>query len=210
MKDPDFRDRERFAKAVQLVFETGRHFLFDILLLRKGSIEAITITLRIIQWEKHLQKHVKICLLGSGRQLSVNDFDITMIYAVIKKGHILGHKEVPTKGFGIEPEPSALSLGDDIERLRILRNKLCHSPFACMTQREFDVMKKDVKDIMHRWSNETGMGFLDRVDKVVDTSLSNTEVINIVDKFIKDVKQASAQGACTTSVMHIRNMVSIS
>ena len=198
MKTPNVHERKYFAKAVQLLFEPVRGFLFHVLYSRKGTMKEIEKTLGALLQGKKLESqenHVRKCLLGQlkpGEELNEDDFDNSLIYNIIRNAYILDASDVPTKGYGKEPEPADQSLGDDVERCRILRNKLCHKASASMTKRDFDGMVKDVKDILHRWSNETGTKFLDEVDKVVNSDLTLKEVNEAVDKFIADVKRMHA------------------
>ena len=84
---------------------------------------------------------LETCMLGQlkpGEELNKDDFDNSLIYNIIRNAYILDPSDVPTKGYGKEPEPTDQRLGDDVERCRILRNKLCHKAYASMTKRDFD------------------------------------------------------------------------
>ena len=185
-----FHERQYFAKAVQLIFETARGFLFSILLARKGTIQDVVNTLQVIKWDANLEKHIKTCILRSGNELTEQDLDVSMIYHVIRNAKVLETLEQPTKKYGKEPGPSDLRLGDDIERCRIQRNRLCHSTSASMSENEFKDIEKILKDIFHRWSNERGIGmkFLEEVDRVVNSNLTITELKDTLDRFFTAVK----------------------
>ena len=104
--------------------------------------------------------------------------------------------ETPSKGWGAEViDATDMRLGDDIERIRILRNKLCHTPMAVMTQTDFTSVVKEMKDIMHRWSNETGMSFVSDIDKVVNNTFTITELNKIVNNFITETQRAISEDA---------------
>ena len=207
VKNPDLNARERFAKAVHIVFEICRQFLFAILLKRKGTIEGLTITLRAIKWDGQLEKHVNHCLLESKRKITKDDFDISMIYFILRNGQVLRSDEVPTKKWGHEPDSNEMTLGDDIERMRKMRNKLCHSPLASMAEDDFDSMVKETKDIMHRWYKEIGFGLLSEVDKIVHSSLTDDDVNNNVDIIITEMKRSTARGTLQVDEMNIQTMV---
>ena len=208
VRSTDYSGRERFAKALKIVFEIGRTFLIKILLLKTSTLVNVTDTLKRIKWKGRLQWHVDHCILKPGRKITEDDFDLSMVYNIFRKGNILDSEtEFPTKNWGREPiDARAMRLGDDIERLRILRNKLCHSPIASMNQTDFDLLVTDVKFILRRWSNDTGMGFPD-VERVVDNRLSISEINKIMDTFISDMKLAAAQGTYEVGELHIQNMV---
>ena len=198
VKSPDINKRRYFAKAVHLIFETIRRFLFEILLSRKGTIKDIEITLRAKTWDIALEKHIKGCILGSGEELKERDFDINIIYHIIRNAKILDPCDEPTKGYGNEPSAYDLRLGDDIERCRLLRNKLCHSTSASMTENDFITMVTEVKDILHRWSNEIkdGIEFVREADRIVNSSFTIKDVNMTVSKFITDIKNAAQLGTC--------------
>ena len=191
---------------MQLIFETARGFLFAILLTRKGTIQNIENTLLAIKWDSYLEQHVKKCILGSGDALTERDLDISMIYHIIRKAFILKTYEIPTNGYGKEPSAYDLRLGDDIERCRLLRNNLCHNTSASMSENDFKVMGKDLKDILHRWSNETGMKFVEEVDRVVNRNFTIKEVNETVDTFITDVQEAAELGLCDEAEETMKNI----
>ena len=181
---------ERFAKAVQIIFDIGRKFLFTLLLLRKGTIEAVKITLGVLSWTGRMKSHIQDCL-NSGRNLTEGDFDTSMLYFMMRHGQILDSGEIPSKGWGKKPDPDALRLGDDIERIRLLRNKLYDSHSAAMTEGDFNFFTKEAKDILHRWSNKTGMALLSDVDVVVNTSLTVAKINQIRENFSTEMERIS-------------------
>ena len=138
-----------------------------------------------------MKTHVNDCLLESGRNITEDDFDTSMLYFMLRNGHILDVNENPTRGWGNEPGVYDMSVGDDIERVKLLRNKLCHSSSAAMTERDFNSFIKDAKDILHRHSNETGMALVSDVDEVVNTSLTVAKVNEIREQLIAEIKRTS-------------------
>ena len=207
-KSYTFHEGQYFAKAVRLIFETARGFLFAILLARTetGTVQDIAKILQALKWDDNLEKHVKTCILDSGDELTEGDLDISMIYHVIRKAYILKTEEKPTKGYGKEPGARDMLLGDDIERCRLQRNKLCHSTSASMSENEFKNMEKDMKDIFHRWSNETGMKFVKQVNRIVESSLTIKDVNEIVERFITDVQEAAELGICDKAEETMKNI----
>ena len=152
--------RDRFAKAVQIVFEIGRQFLFQILLSKKGTMEAIRMLILAIRWEREDRRKVHV-ILESGRAITADDFDISMLYHIIRKGKILDRPEVPRLGWGREPEAHSVCLGDDIERLQKFKVQLTHSGTASMEQNDFDLLVSEVKQILHRWYSMCGTLYVD-------------------------------------------------
>ena len=201
VKCPDEKSRERFSKAVHIIFEIGRQFLLKILFLIKTKTE-VQETMRQIDWNDQMKKHVEDCLCGSRGNISPDDIDLSMAYVIFRDGEIIERKQLPTKGWGqAKVNARHLRLGDEIERMRILRNKLCHSPFAAMTEDEFNAIVAEAKDIIHRQYREPDvlkiMDILSDVNRVVESNLAFWEVNNIIERFIREVKRATVPGKRT-------------
>ena len=191
--EPDFSSRQRFAKALQIIFESGRRFVFGILKKRKG--DDLNRTIRNIKWKGQLKNHVERCLLKSGRNITEDDMDISMLFTIFQKGNILTTSEKPTKGWKQEQmKDKYVQLGDDIVRLKILRNKICHNPFASMTKNDFDSLVEEVRVIMSRWPAENGAQIMTGVIDIINRNLTEAEVNDIVHRIIQEIRRANAKG----------------
>lgn len=75
-------------------------------------------------------------------------FDVTLLYTLIRN---LCPSLKPTKGWGIEPDARDTKIGDDIERLRVLRNNcFAHARSAKIPDDEFEDLLKNVKSVFQR------------------------------------------------------------
>ena len=188
--DKDRPSRERFAKAMQIVMEVGRLFLFRILLTVKGSTDNIKPTLHAVatKLDGKLRHHVKHCILGNKREVNERDFDVSTLIAIIRNGRVLDQQDEPTKGWGKhEVHAQNVRKGDDIERIRLIRNSLCHSTTAAMTEGDFEKLVADMTDIVHRWYKETG-NLLANLEDIVGKSLSGDEIDDILLQFVEETK----------------------
>lgn len=75
-------------------------------------------------------------------------FDVTLLYKLIR--HLCPSLE-PTNKWGNKPTRTDLSIGDDIERIRELRNAyFAHIESAEISNDDFDELWKDAKSMIHR------------------------------------------------------------
>ena len=207
VNEPDFDARERYAKAAGIILEVARLFLFKMILRQKKTIEALIITLRSLNWKGKHETHIKKCLLKSGRDLTEDDFDTSMLYFILRNGQILDDSDKPTNGWGKKPGASDITRGDDVERIRLLCNRLFHNPFAAMTEKDFESFKKESKDIMHRWSNNTKKDFVRIIDTVVNVSLTADRINKIREQFIEECKRYPEEGDKNEEAMQLQTLV---
>lgn len=77
-----------------------------------------------------------------------NSFDVTLLYKLIR--HLCPSLE-PTNKWGNKPTRTDLSIGDDIERIRELRNAyFAHIESAEISNDDFDELWKDAKSMIQR------------------------------------------------------------
>ncbi|XP_062588140.1 uncharacterized protein LOC134249795 [Saccostrea cucullata] len=89
------------------------------------------------------------------------EFDISLTYKLIR--NICSKIPKPTKGkWGEEPAAGEVRVGDDIERIRSIRNRLtAHVSSASISQSEFDDTWSTMSDICQRLEMFTGKKYLD-------------------------------------------------
>lgn len=100
----------------------------------------------------------KICFISPPGLPNYKKFDVTLLYTLIRN---LCSSLKPTQGWGKEPKPTDTQIGDDIERLRLLRNSsFAHAKSTRMSDVEFGVLWKNLKSVLLRiqtytkaWSN---------------------------------------------------------
>eukprot|EP00105_Crassostrea_gigas_P015053 XP_011431932.1 PREDICTED: uncharacterized protein LOC105331445 isoform X4 [Crassostrea gigas] len=103
-----------------------------------------------------------ICFIPPPGQPDYNDFDVTLLYTLIRNLSSASLNPTslnPTKGWGKVPDSSHMRIGDDIERLRLMRNKFAHANSAGIPEAEFQVLWNDLKSVIPRiqtFMNSTG------------------------------------------------------
>lgn len=90
-----------------------------------------------------------LCFSDSLKIASFDELDITVLYDIFRN---IMKGPVPTKGWGRTPCTTDINAGDDIERIRIFHNKICHTYTPKMTTEDFnntalELIEVRVKDI---------------------------------------------------------------
>lgn len=94
-----------------------------------------------------------ICFIPPPGQPDYNDFDVTLLYTLIRNlcsASLNPTSLNPTRGWGKVPDSSHMQIGDDIERLRLMRNKFAHANSAGIPDAEFQALWNDLKSVIQR------------------------------------------------------------
>lgn len=73
--------------------------------------------------------------------------DIPTTYKLLRNFKLIPH---PSKGWGVDPAPTDIIIADDVERIRICRNKIAHSFDATISKNDFDTFFVKCCDIGER------------------------------------------------------------
>ncbi|XP_062619030.1 uncharacterized protein LOC134280599 [Saccostrea cucullata] len=124
-------------------------------------------------------------LLKKAKNSGYKDFDISLTYKMIRNICLTIPK--PTKGkWGKEPAVGEMTVGDDIERIRSIRNRLtAHVSSASIPKTEFDDTWSTMSDICQRLETFTGKKYLDKLNEIKNLTLrkeDNDEIIKNVAK----------------------------
>ncbi|XP_062566604.1 uncharacterized protein LOC134228924 [Saccostrea cucullata] len=117
------------------------------------------------------------------------EFDISLTYKLIR--NICSKISKPTKGkWGEEPAAGEVRVGDDIERIRSIRNRLtAHVSSASTSQTEFDDTWTTMSDVCQRLENFTGKKYVDSLKGIQKLALKEEgedAIKAIIEKFVKD------------------------
>lgn len=89
-----------------------------------------------------------LCCFSSLGVPDYNKFDVTLLYRLIRN---LCTTLKPSKDRGKEPKTTDLKIGDDIERIRLFRNKhYVHAESAKIPDSEFTDLWNEGKSFIHR------------------------------------------------------------
>lgn len=90
----------------------------------------------------------KKCCYNSSKVPDYSEFDVTLLYKFIRN---LCPTLEPTNKWGNKPTKNDVCVGDDIERIRVLRNAyFAHSVVAEISDDDFKELWNDAKCMIHR------------------------------------------------------------
>lgn len=96
---------------------------------------------------------LKLCYFPPPLLPDYSNFDVTLLYTLIRN---LCSGLEPTRGWGLEPGPTDTKIGDDIERLRLFRNKnFAHLNSATIPD---DTFEETLKAVLSRLKSHSGCG----------------------------------------------------
>ena len=139
-------DAVRYIRATLVVKDVFTGMMRDLLItivLPSKLVELTSQKLFLGQLQKHEKASIKT-LEGN----SFNGLDIGLIYKIIRHFTFI---RAPSRGWGSEPTSGDITVADDIERIRIVRNSLMHRPNLFLTESELDSMFAGFKDLSHRF-----------------------------------------------------------
>lgn len=94
-------------------------------------------------------EQLKKCGFTSTYLPDYSQFDVTLLYALIR--NLCPRSLTPTNGWGKEPQVTDTQLGDDIERIRLFRNKnVAHVNSGELDDAEFEGIWNDLEDVVQR------------------------------------------------------------
>ncbi|XP_062578842.1 uncharacterized protein LOC134240779 [Saccostrea cucullata] len=200
-------DRSRFAKLGMATNDVLNQAYRDVLewemhpsfVYNKVKTSSIYKTLRSDQED----------LLKTASSSGYKNFDISLIYMLIR--NVCSKIPKPTKGkWGGNSLPSVgeIRVGDDVERIRIIRNSLtAHVSSASTPQTEFDATWSVMSDICQRLETFTGKKYLDDLNSIQKLNLKEEDEDAIIEK-VKMESQYEMMKAVMSDVKEIKkNMV---
>ncbi|XP_061194047.1 uncharacterized protein LOC133202269 [Saccostrea echinata] len=164
----DLGGRSRFAKLGMATNDVLNEAYRDIL---KSEVPPSDIENKVNSLSNKERKNLKLNpdqegLLKRAKNTGYKEFDISLTYKMIR--NICSTIQKPTKGkWGQEPAAGEVTVGDDIERIRFIRNRLAaHVSSASTPQTEFDDTWSTMSDICQRLETFTGKKYLDNLNDI--------------------------------------------
>lgn len=94
------------------------------------------------------QEQIKLCFIQPKAIPDYSKFDVTLLYTLIRN---LCPSLKPTKGWGKAPAYADIKIGDDIERLRLFRNKYsAHADSSAISDAVFKDIWKNLNSAVNR------------------------------------------------------------
>ncbi|XP_061193662.1 uncharacterized protein LOC133201885 [Saccostrea echinata] len=176
----DLGGRSRFAKLGMATNDVLNQAYRDILEMEfppsliYNKVKASSIYKRLRPEQEHL--------LQIAQQSGYKNFDISLTYTLIR--NICSTIPKPTKPkWGEKPAAGEVTVGDDIERIRSIRNNLsAHVSSASTPQTEFDDTWSMMSDICQRLETFTGKKYLDKLNYIQKLTLKEEDEDDIIEK----------------------------
>ncbi|XP_062578084.1 uncharacterized protein LOC134239969 [Saccostrea cucullata] len=142
-------------------------------------------------------------LLRKAMHSGYKEFDISLTYKMIR--NICSTIPKPSKGvWGEEPSGGEVTVGDDIERIRSIRNRLtAHVNSASTPKTEFDDTWSTMSDICQRLETFTGKKYLDHLIEIKKINLRREDE----DAIIKNVKMQEILEKMKSNVLEFETML---
>lgn len=139
----------RFVKARDDVMTFPLRDILDWQINPKDLHRKIQSCSSLINGNKKLDSNqLRICYPSKTTLTDYNDFDVTLLYKLIRN---LCPGLKPTQGWGNKPNVSDSTIGDDIERIRIVRNEIVHSKSPRISDGEFQSHWSELKLVIGRF-----------------------------------------------------------
>ncbi|XP_062621697.1 uncharacterized protein LOC134283271, partial [Saccostrea cucullata] len=176
----DLGDQTRFAKLGMATNDVLNQAYKDILEMEVQPSD-IENTVKVSPVYKRLrpeQEH----LLQDAKNSGYKNFDISLTYTLIR--NICKKVPKPTKRkWGDEPAAGEVTVGDDVERIRSIRNGLtAHVSSASISKSEFQKTWSIISDICQRLETHTGKKYLDDLNKIQKMTLRMEDENAIIEK----------------------------
>ncbi|XP_062595054.1 uncharacterized protein LOC134256426 [Saccostrea cucullata] len=109
------------------------------------------------------------------------DFDITLMYTLLR--NVCTNIPAPTKKWGTPPGTGEVGIGDDIERVRIVRNKVHgHVKSASMSKNEFEDNWRMISDICRRLQSHTGGSYTSNLQNILERTIDEDQERRYIEK----------------------------
>ncbi|XP_062584881.1 uncharacterized protein LOC134246510 [Saccostrea cucullata] len=179
-------DRTRFAKVGMAINDVLTETLRDVL---QNNIPSSNIFVKVNASKRYKD-------LNSEQQNLIKDainsgyekFDTTLLYTLIRNFSTITK---PTRGWGLTALPASgeITVGDDVERIRLIRNNVFgHVNSALTSQSVFDDCWSAISDICTRLETFTGNSYLDELSYIENLSLEEKNREAIIDQIKVECK----------------------
>ncbi|XP_062609781.1 uncharacterized protein LOC134271592 [Saccostrea cucullata] len=182
---PDPGGRSRFAKLGMAINEEMTQACRDVLEMEVppglvyNKVKASSIY-------KKIRPEQELSLIGAKTD-GYKKFDITLLYTLIR--NICTKIPRPTKSWGGNAMPSVgeTTIGDDIERIRMIRNNMFgHISSASTSQTEFDDTWAIITDVCQRLQTYTNKDYMSGLNNIQSQALEEEYETTVIEKLRED------------------------
>ena len=179
-------DRTRFFRLILVIIEELTQILRDLL---HNEIPPTLIFKEVDHLTKTLRKD-QIAVISDANTRGYQDFDITLLYTLLR--NVCQNITPPSQNWGVStmPSPNEITVGDDIERIRLCRNKLFGHIFeAAIPETEFQEYWSTISDICTRMQTLLNKDYVRRLKKAEECTIDSETENNYMDKIKQLAKE---------------------
>lgn len=114
-----------------------------------------------------------------------NSLDISVFYKIIR---FFGLLSTPNQRWGNRPALGDISKGDDVERMRLLRNDVIHRPAGGLSEAEKNIFFQQSIEIARRMDNSIGcppIGYESKVEEMRSFSITREKYTQLLEKCVE-------------------------
>ena len=155
-------DRTRFFRLTQIIIDELTQILRDLLQNEVPPTEIYKKVMKVNYLTKTLLSY-QMVIISDANTCGYQDFDITLLCTLLR--NICKNITPPSQGWDGSnmPSPNEVTVGDDIKRIRLIRNKLIgHIPKAAISETEFKEHCSIVSGICTRMQTLLNKGYVKR------------------------------------------------
>ena len=177
-------DKTRFFRLSLVIIDELTQILRDLLDKEISSKQIFSKVVRKNCLQNLRPEQVVVIMNAYTR--GYQDFDITLLYTLLR--NVCQNITVPSKNWGVSnmPSPKEVTEGDDIERIRLIRNNIFgHISEAAISETEFQKHWSDISGICIRMQTRlSNNDYVKRLEAVEERSL-DADTENKYKEFIK-------------------------
>ena len=140
----------------------------------------------------HKLRPEQIAVVSNANTRGYQDFDITLLYTLLR--NVCQNITPPSQGWGVYnmPSPKEVTVGDDIERIRLIRNKLFgHISEAAVSKTDFQEYWSTISDICSRMQTILNKDYVKKLqnaeERLIDADTDN-KYFGLIMKFAEENK----------------------
>nr|XP_022316477.1 uncharacterized protein LOC111120097 [Crassostrea virginica] len=182
-------DRTRFFRLSLIIIDELTQILRDLL---HNEVPPTQILKKVIK-VKHLTKTLRkdqIAIITNANTRGYQDFDITLLYTLLR--NVCQNITPPSQNWGVfnMPSPNEVTVGDDIERIRLIRNSLFgHMTEAAISKTEFKKHWSIISGICTRIQTLLNKDYVKRLQDAEERSIDpDTE-----EKYLQLIKRQAEE-----------------
>ena len=191
-------DRTRFFRLSLIIIDELTQILQDLL---HNEIPPTEIYQKVVE-RNFLDKlrPEQVDVVKNAKTRGYQDFDITLLYSLLR--HVCQNITPPSQRWGVPTMPSTneVTVGDDIERIRLLRNKLFgHKSKCAISETEFKEQSSIIPGICFRMQT-LGLLNKDYVKRLQDAEVRSIDP-ETEEKYLQIIKRQAEEEKTTRDLL---------